>query len=267
MNDIERSANLARKAVAEAGQIAMRHFRNGHRSWEKGPGQIVTEADIEIDGFLKKALLEGSPAGTGWLSEETTDDTDRLDARRLWIVDPIDGTRSFAEGRPDFTISVALVENGRPVCGIVLNPATDEWFEARRGHGATLDGGAVSVTSHKSIDGASIVVSSNENRRRRFDRMFENADVRSIGSLALKLAFVASGRFDGFFSWRKSHDWDIAASVLLIEEAGGRITDACGEAIRLNQPSPRQNGLIAAAPALQGELVRRSLKNKARNDE
>ncbi|MEZ5825539.1 MAG: 3'(2'),5'-bisphosphate nucleotidase CysQ [Geminicoccaceae bacterium] len=255
---------LLREAVADAGRIAMRHFRNGHASWEKGPGQIVTDADIEIDAFLKKVLLEGSPEGTGWLSEETLDDPARLDAARLWVVDPIDGTRSFAAGKPEFTVSAALVEDGRPLCGIVLNPATGEHFEAVRGEGTLLDGKPVTVAPRESVDGASIVVSLTENRKRAFDRMFASADVSSIGSLALKLACVAAGRFDGFFSWRRSHDWDIAAAVLLIEEAGGRITDSFGEPVRLNQPTPRQNGLIAAAPTLHGRLVASSLERHER---
>ncbi|MCB1972570.1 MAG: histidinol phosphate phosphatase, partial [Geminicoccaceae bacterium] len=109
MMQVDSAMALARMAASEAGRIAMRHFRSGHASWEKGPGQIVTDADIEIDAFLKKTLLEGSPPGTGWLSEETTDDSSRLRAPRLWVVDPIDGTRSFADGKPEFTISIALV--------------------------------------------------------------------------------------------------------------------------------------------------------------
>ena len=259
---VDSAMALARMAASEAGRIAMRHFRSGHASWEKGPGQIVTDADIEIDAFLKKTLLEGSPPGTGWLSEETTDDSSRLRAPRLWVVDPIDGTRSFADGKPEFTISIALVEGSETHCGIILNPATGQHFEAVRGGGATLNGRAIKVKARNTIEGASIVVSKTENGRRGFDRMFSMADVRSIGSLALKLALVAAGRFDGFFSWRRSHDWDIAAAVLLIEEAGGRITDSFGVPIALNAPVPQQQGLIAAAPELQSALVQSSVRKR-----
>ena len=253
---------IAREAALEAGKIAMRHFQSDHDRWEKGPGQIVTEADIEIDRFLKARLLDRSPSGTGWLSEESIDDLARLKAAQVWIVDPIDGTRSFAAGKPEFTISIALAQGSEPIAGVVFNPATDELYEAESAGGAFLNGERLSVTPCSNIDGSSIVVSRNENRRRGFDKLFPKARVNSIGSLALKLSLVAAGRFDGFFSWRRSHDWDIAAAALLIHEAGGRMTDSFGDSIQLNQAEPCQQGLIAAAPALQQELVQSSVRKR-----
>ena len=124
-------------AVREAGAVALGFFRGAHRRWEKGPGQIVTEADIAVDGLLRRSLGELLP-DAGWLSEETADDGSRLDRRRVWVVDPIDGTRSFAAGKPEFTVCAALVEDGAPVLGVILNPATGELFRATRGGGGPL---------------------------------------------------------------------------------------------------------------------------------
>ena len=161
---------LTLAATHEAGRVAMSFFRTAHERWEKGPGQIVTEADIAIDRLLKERLLGARP-GYGWLSEETEDDPARLQRRMVWVVDPIDGTRSFAEGTPEFTISVALVEDGLAVVGIVLNPATDELFLAARGQGATLNGGDGRATAQGSLEGARIVASRFESRRRRFGEL------------------------------------------------------------------------------------------------
>lgn len=244
----------ARDAVVEAGRIAMRHFRSEHRRWEKGPGQIVTEADIAIDRYLHAALRREHPTD-GWLSEETEDDSARLGRHRVWVVDPIDGTRSFAEGLPEFTISVALLVDGLPALGFVYNPATAEMFEARRGGGAFLNGRRVEAARPASLEGASIVCSKGENRRRHFEELLPHARLTTIGSLAYKLALVAAGRFDAYLSWRRSHDWDIAAAALLLSEAGAVLSDGGGDPIALNQPHPVHDGLIAAAPELHAAIA------------
>jgi myo-inositol-1(or 4)-monophosphatase len=244
----------SRRAVIEAGRIAMRYFRQKHARWEKGPGQIVTEADLAVDRFLH-AELRRDPGTDGWLSEETEDDRLRLERRRVWVVDPIDGTRSFAEGTPEFTISVALLVNDRPVLGFVLNPAKEELFEARAGEGAWLNGRPLRATSAASLQGARIVASKFESRRRNFAGLIPSAELSNIGSLAYKLALVAAGRYDGYISWRRTHDWDIAAAVLLLAEAGAVISDAEGGPIRLNRPEPRHAGLLAAGPTLHAALL------------
>ncbi|MDX6748841.1 3'(2'),5'-bisphosphate nucleotidase CysQ [Geminicoccaceae bacterium 1502E] len=242
-----------RDAVVEAGRIAMRHFRREHRRWEKGPGQIVTEADIAIDRYLHAALRREHPSD-GWLSEETLDDSRRLGRHRVWVVDPIDGTRSFAEGLPEFTISVALLMDDRPALGFVYNPATSEMFEARRGGGAFLNGKRVHAATPPSLEGASIVCSKGENRRRHFEELLPHARLTTIGSLAYKLALVAAGRFDAYLSWRRSQDWDIAAAALLLAEAGAVLSDGDGNPIALNRPHPVHDGLIAAAPELHAAI-------------
>lgn len=256
--DLELSSILASTldATREAGLIAMHYFTNGHEAWEKGPGQIVTAADIEIDRMLALALPKIAPAA--WLSEETEDDLVRLKAARCWIVDPIDGTRSFAAGKPEFTISIALLENDAPILGVVFNPAKGEMFEATLGGGARLNGEGMSLGQGAEIGGARIVVSHTENRRRHFSKLFPQAHVTEIGSLAYKLARVAAGHFDAYFSWRKAHDWDIAAAALMLEESGAAFSDAKGGPILLNQSDPRHHGLIAAPPPLHGKLAEQS---------
>jgi myo-inositol-1(or 4)-monophosphatase len=242
-----------RAAVVEAGRIAMRWFRRPHESWEKGPGQLVTEADLAIDRFLKDALCGGGR--DGWLSEETLDDSSRLTSHRVWVVDPIDGTRSFADGVAEFTVCVALVAGDRPLLGFVHNPATGEMFEAVQGRGARHDGKPMRVSPTANLGDAHVVASRFESRRRNFAALMPTAALSSLGSLAYKLALVAAGWYDGYLSWRRTHDWDIAAAMLMIEEAGGRIADAGGGLIHLNQPEPVHSGILAAGAALFPQLL------------
>jgi myo-inositol-1(or 4)-monophosphatase len=253
-NPLADELDLALAATQEAGRVAMSFFRTAHETWEKGPGQIVTEADIAIDRLLKERLLGARP-GYGWLSEESEDDPVRLQRRMVWVVDPIDGTRSFAEGTPEFTISVALVEDGVAVVGIVLNPATDELFLAARGRGATLNGVTVAATAQGSLEGARVVASRFESRRRRFGELLPSVELMGIGSLAYKLALVAAGRYDGYLSWRRTHDWDIAGAAVLLAEAGARFTDADGSPIVLNREHPVHEGLLAGGTAIHGSLL------------
>ncbi len=238
-------AALLSTAVSEAGSIALRHFQKGGRRWQKGPGQIVTEADIEIDQALHDILIGARP-DDGWVSEERPDDGSRHRCQRVWIVDPIDGTRSFAEGTPEFAISIALAEQGKPVLASVFNPATDEHFQAMAGQGATIGQLKLSPSDHLEIDGAKLLVSSSETKKRRWPEQMPAAKFTTIGSLAYKLALVAAGRFDGLVSLRPSNDWDLAAAALLIREAGGWLGDASGQPLVLNGPTLRHEGLVAA---------------------
>ncbi|MGH6900021.1 MAG: inositol monophosphatase family protein [Geminicoccaceae bacterium] len=235
-----------RPAVAAAGDLALRHFHTRPGHWFKGPGQVVTAADLEIDRLLHEALLGAFP-DDGWLSEERPDDRARLRRRRVWVVDPIDGTRAFADGLPEFSISVALLVDDAPVLGVVCNPATGEWFEAERGCGAWLDGARLRVGAQRTLAGARLLSSRTEMRRRRWPELIPEAVFTDLSSLAYKLALVAAGRFDGLVSLRASYDWDLAAAQLLITEASGRLSAANGAALALNRPIPRHQGLAAAA--------------------
>lgn len=255
--DLDALLGLTRTAVAAAGELALRHFDNGGRSWHKGPGQVVTEADLAVDDLLHNRLREACP-DFGWLSEERADDGSRKHCPRVWVVDPIDGTRAFADGVPQFAVSVALVEHGRPLLGIVLNPATGECFEARSGGGAWLNSRPIEVSACRDLDAAKLLASRTEMKRRHWPDLVPEAAFTTIGSLAYKLALIASGRFDGLLSLRASHDWDIAAALLMVVEAGGRISDAAGHAIALNDDPPRHAGLaVAATESLHQALVAR----------
>lgn len=246
---------LLSRAVAEAGDIALRYFRNNAKHWYKGPGQIVTEADIEVDRCLHDILISARP-DDAWLSEECEDDGSRHHCRRVWIVDPIDGTRSFVEGKPEFTISIALVEDGRPILASIFNPVTNEHFRAAAGLGATLNHRPLKPSNQRDLAGARLLASGSEMRKRNWPKFMPSATFKAIGSLAYKLALVADGCFDGLISLRSSNDWDLAAAILLIEEAGGWLGDSSGQRLRINGPTLRHDGLVAAgSEILYNELI------------
>jgi myo-inositol-1(or 4)-monophosphatase len=231
--------------MAAAGDLALSHFRAGGEHWFKGPGQVVTAADVEVDRLLHERLI-GAFSDDAWLSEERADDHVRLQRRRVWVVDPIDGTRAFADGLPEFAISIALLVEGAPVLGMVANPATGECFEAERGCGAWQSGARLRVSPHNRLDGARLLSTRTEMRRRNWPALMPEAAFTGLSSLAYKLALVAAGRFDGLISRRASHDWDLAAGKLLIDETGGVLTTADGADLVLNQPELRHAGLVAA---------------------
>ena len=246
-----------RRAVAAAGEVALRHFCARGAHWFKAPGQIVTAADLEIDRLLYESLIGEFP-DDAWLSEERADDRARLHRARVWMVDPIDGTRAFANGLPEFAISIALLRDGAPALGVVLNPATGESFEAERGSGAWCGGARLHVSTHDALQGARLLSSRTEMRRRSWPVLMPEATFTDLSSLAYKLALVAAGRFDGLISLRASHDWDLAAALLLITEAGGRLTEPDGAALVLNRPEPQHPGLAAAgADGLHRALLER----------
>jgi myo-inositol-1(or 4)-monophosphatase len=255
--DLEADRRLLRRAVTAAGALALEHFGSGSDHWHKAPGQVVTETDLAIDRLLHDILIGARPED-GWLSEERADDGSRHRRRRVWMVDPIDGTRAFADGAPEFAISIALVVEGRPVLGAVFNPATREHFEAERDGGARLNGAALRISERRELRGARLLSSRTEMRGRNWPQLIPEAEFTTMGSLAYKLALVAAGRFDGLVSLRASHDWDLAAAALLIGEAGGRISGADGGPLVLNQKSLRHAGLAAAGTsALHRALLAR----------
>lgn len=253
--DLEADAALMHRAVREAGAIALRYFQDEDlRSWDKNPGDPVSEADHAVDDHLRELLTVARP-DYGWLSEETADDPTRLGRRRVWIVDPIDGTRAFLKGRPEFTVCIALVEEGRPVLGAVFNPARDELFEARLGGGATLNGKPIRATTKATPDGARLL-----SGRRIFDRAKWRGVPRSlqfefINSIAYRMVLVGCGRFDVCLSLDGKSDWDIAAAELIVTEAGGRVSTARGDGFRYNRRSTRHPSVVIAGPALHAFFI------------
>ncbi len=200
----------------------------------------VTRADRESDSLLKRELRELEPVG--WLSEETSDSQERLGEDRLWVVDPLDGTKEFMKGWPEYSVAVALVEKGDPLLGVVHNPATGDVFSAARGLGAFRNGRGIRVR-----EGDRLLASRSEVRRGEFEPFGEAWDVQPVGSIQYKLALVAAGEAAVTFSRGPKHEWDVCAGALIVAEAGGLATDLFGDRLRFNQPFPKVKGILAGA--------------------
>lgn len=212
----------------------------------------VTEADRSVDAVLRKELLR---EGEGWLSEETVDDASRLEKSRVWIVDPLDGTREFVAGIPEFCVSVAMVENGVPVAGGICNPATDEVFLGSLDTGVTYNGKPAHPTTRTRLDGALVLASRSEVKRGEW-KQFESANfkIRPMGSVAYKLALVSAGLADLTFTLVPKNEWDVAAGAALVQSAGGFVRTLDNRALQCNNRNPLLSGLVAGAPLLRDEL-------------
>jgi myo-inositol-1(or 4)-monophosphatase len=248
--------SLVKAAAREAADLALRYFREGVESWDKSPGNPVSEADLAIDGLLKERLMAARP-DYGWLSEETADDPARLARRRVWVVDPIDGTRDFLRGRSGFAISIALVEDGLPILGALAAPVRRQVFLAEAGGGATVNGERITVAPCAAVQGCRIPADETQLSARYWPEPWPAAAVEKPNGLALRIAKVASGEADAFFEGRPMGEWDIAAAALLLAEAGGTITDREGKPLRFNRPDSKPRGVIATAPAIHAEVLRR----------
>jgi myo-inositol-1(or 4)-monophosphatase len=248
---------LLKQAAKDAGRLAFSYFRQEVAVKHKVDGSEVSEADLAVDAALSRALSDARPA-YGWLSEESEDNPIRLERRFVWMVDPIDGTNAFLRHVPEWTISVALVEDGSPVLGVVFNPATQEFFHAVRGEGAFLNNAPIAVTGRNTIAGARIIASGGLFKKRIWKEPWPGVESRWVNSVAYRLALVASGNADATLSLSAKSEWDLAAGVLLVEEAGGTVTDHHGHALRFNRPVPRFPGLVAAPPRLHAELIERT---------
>lgn len=227
-----------------AGEAVMGFYQDSFAVRDKSPDNPVTDADLAADNLLRQRLRALLPRA-GWLSEETADSPERLQRRQVWVVDPIDGTKEFIMGVPEFSISVALLEDGLPDLAVVFNPPTGELFQARRGHGAYLAGNAISVSHRAELAGAQVDASRSERKRGEFNPFEDLLALRTVGSIAYKLARVAAGHADATWSRGPKNEWDICAGTLLIAEAGGHCVDLDGRPFRFNQPFPKVNGIIA----------------------
>jgi myo-inositol-1(or 4)-monophosphatase len=229
-------------AVREAGALAMKSFGGTFKSWTKHGDSPVSEVDIAIDELLRAHLCE---ANDGWLSEERENDPARLERHRIWVIDPIDGTRAYIAGSIDWTISAALVEDGRPTVAVVFAPASDEFFVATLGGGATRNDAPIAVTAGAGLDGARL-----GGPRRMLEWLAKHhpeiAAMPRVRSLALRLVRVADGGLDLALTSGNSHDWDLAAADLLLHEAGGMLTSLNGKPLIYNQSNPVHGVLVAA---------------------
>jgi myo-inositol-1(or 4)-monophosphatase len=233
------------KAVRDAGALALKTFRSPLRQWIKGQSSPVSEADIAVDALLRERLGRAFPS-YGWLSEETEDDRRRLDADAVWIVDPIDGTRSYLAGKDDWVVSVALARGGRPRLAALFAPATDEFFLATAGEGATRNDVAIHVNPGTGFEGARLL-GPKKMLGHLSDLHPAAIPLPRLGSLALRLARVAHGAADVAIVGGSSHDWDLAAADLLVHEAGGMLTDVEGEPRTYNRLEPVHGILVAAS--------------------
>jgi myo-inositol-1(or 4)-monophosphatase len=237
-------ADALEGVVREAGALAGNAFGTRVRTWVKEHNSPVSEADIAVNELLKQRLC-ALVSDAGWLSEESEDGPARLEAARVWIVDPIDGTRAFINGRPDWTVSVALVEAGRPVVAALYAPVSGEFFRAAAGAGATCNGAPIAATTGDAIADARLA-----GPKGLLERLAAVAPAFTIlpriHSLALRLARVADGTLDAAFASSTSHDWDLAAADLLVHEAGGALTTLGGATPAYNGASTVHGTLVAA---------------------
>jgi len=253
-NPFEFSAELAaaEQAARDAGVAVMGLFRGKFEVREKSKNNPVTSADLEANRIIRECIAKNFP-NDGWLSEEDSDNADRLALSRVWVVDPIDGTKEFIEGVSQFAISIGFVVDGRPKVAVVFNPAKERFYQAAAGQGAFLNGAAIHVTARAEINGAALLVSRSEPQKR-FQVFVDRCAIRPVGSIAYRLAKVAGGDGDGTLTFRTIHEWDICAGVLMVEEAGGKAVDGDGNSLMFNRQPAKHKGVVAANPSLTGEL-------------
>jgi len=251
----EQLADAVAAIAREAGQVALRRQSEDFRRWEKTPGTPVCEVDLEIDRLLHDRLTTLLP-DAGWLSEETLDNPERLSANRLWVVDPIDGTRDYVRGRPGWAVSVALIEAGQPVVGVLDAPARGEHWRADAGRGAARNGDTIHILPRAELAGARVPT----DQLSHIDH--DLVMVAKPNSIALRIAMVAAGEADLLATLRWGNEWDIAAAVLIATEAGATVTDALGAPLSFNTPGAQAFGVLATAPGLHG-AARERLRERA----
>jgi len=238
------------RIAEEAGRIAAGRCDTDYKRWEKVPGHPVCEVDLEVDAFLREHLTALDPEA-GWLSEETLDDSDRIERRRLWVVDPIDGTRDFLRGRTGWCVSVALIEDRVPVLGALAAPQRGELWTAERGRGSWRNGARLAVSPRAELAGARVPADSLP----KVDR--DLVAVAKPNSIALRIAMVAAGEADLLATLRWGFEWDIAAAALIAEEAGATVSGALGQPLAFNTASGEAFGVLVATPGIHAAAVER----------
>jgi len=251
-NDLSEELATAERAAREAGSTIMAMFGKEYHIEEKSKGNPVTAADFAANNKIQE-IIHGRFPLDGWLSEESSDDLKRLSASRVWVIDPIDGTKEFIEGIPQFAVSIGLAIDRRPVLGVVYNPAQEKFYKAAAGLGATLNGQPIRVSQRAEVEGAALLVSRSEPRKR-FQPFADLCRVQSIGSIAFRLALVAGGEGDGTLTFRSLREWDVCAGVAIVEQAGGIVIDGEGERLTFNRQDTFCSGMVAANPPLARRL-------------
>lgn len=245
-SDAPDDLGLLKSAAVHAGIIALGFFRTDLKTWTKNASSPVSEADIALDNFLARTLRAARPA-YGWLSEETADTPERLEHARVFIVDPIDGTRGFIKGEDSWTISLSVVENGRPVAGVVYAPARDEMYEAALGTGAMLNGHPLSPVPRQGRDRLIPAPAAVHQELAQADIRYSKGP--AYPSLAYRLVQVAAGKLDAAVARRGAQDWDVAGADIILGEAGIDLIDVCHGVPRYNKPDTRHAALAATGDA------------------
>ncbi len=224
MNELK----IAINAAAEAGEVILKYYQSDYEIKDKGFQNPVTTADHESDNTLRKILTSAYP-DYGWLSEETIDSKSRLQKKKVWVVDPIDGTKEFIEGVPHFVVSIALVDSGRPILGVLYNPVTKETFTAYKGMGARLNDELIKCSEKKHTKQMVLLNSRSETNKGLWNNYKDQfAEFKAVGSVAYKLGLTAAGEGDVFASLRPKNEWDVCAGDCIINEAGGKLIDLNG---------------------------------------
>ncbi|WP_020400900.1 3'(2'),5'-bisphosphate nucleotidase CysQ [Kordiimonas gwangyangensis] len=251
-------ARLVRRVTEEAGRIALSYFARDIHQWDKSPNNPVSEADMAVDEFLRTTLMQNR-TGYGWLSEETEDHSDRLRCGRLWIVDPIDGTRAFLGGGDDWGISVALVQDRKPIIAAFYAPVKNAFYFAEAGRGATKNGLNIRVSEQTDLTAARMMGDPCAFKSKKLwpTPWPDTMHTEQANSIALRICQIADGQFDCCVTLRPKNDWDVAAADLIIAEAGGHLSTGTGRALMFNRKKPLHDHIVASCPALVPSIMER----------
>lgn len=249
---MDKIADTLLQAVKEAGAAIFAMQKTGFTVAKKANQDIVTQADLVANDILKKALIGQFPH-YGWLSEESIDDQTRFERERVWVVDPIDGTKEYASGLPEYAVSVALVEKGKPIVAAVFNPATDELFYAIKNQGAWLNDKKIECR-YSTSDKLILLASRSEYARGEWQQFEKTYEVKQVGSIAYKLGLIAAGKADATFSLGPKSEWDIAAGDLLVSEAGGYASNRLKKALSFNQANVLVDGIVATSKVASDKI-------------
>lgn len=253
---------VAKRAALAAGEAIMRHYNTDVEVIDKGGGHPVTAADHEANSAIRTLISQNFPQD-GWLSEEDADDLKRLHQNRLWVIDPLDGTRDFIRHNPEFAVSVALVQGGQPVLGVIYNPVTKELFYGCQGQGVFYNDVAMQVSS-RSDGKIKVLASQSEYHRGEWQRFQDVFEVVPTGGTAYKMALVACGQAEACFTLQPKSEWDICAGVFLVNAAGGAVTTTDGKAVAFNNQKPRFNNLLYSNGRCHAAILK-VIQNESQN--
>jgi len=248
--------NLVKESILEAGKLALKWFKKDPEQWKKDDGSLVSKADIEINDLLNKLLKNKNPE-FGWLSEENEDDRSRLNKKITFVVDPLDGTKAFLEGKKEFSISVAIVKNGLPISGIVFSPSTGEMFEAEKNKGSWKNNKKVKISNYNRLEKCKMIAFKPMFSHPAWKEPWPKMDVENRNSIAYRMALVASGQYDAMMALNSKNDWDIAAGDLLISESGGIVTLHTNKKIIYNTENTKKPSVIGTNKAIHEKIIKR----------